>query len=443
MRSPDLATALQQHVSPELVLSGASLDRYQIDGLRPSAAILAGSIDDVVSVLRFATDRGVAIAPWGGGTLSDLGNRSSRYDIALDLSRLDSILDYQPADQVVTVQAGITTGELNRQLSLHNQMLTLDPPQPEHATVGGALATNLQGPRRLRYGTARDFVLGCTCALADGSIVHAGGHVVKNVAGYDMNKLYIGALGTTGVIVEVSFRLFPLAAASRGLLATFAGFDAAHALGMAITNGHLGVSAVEILAPSTSERLLRGLVAAGAQQGWRVAVLMEGVEAAIERQADEVARLVEQIGGVSISPLEAIAQDELFRRLRDIGRGEQAPAAMIMRGSVLPSELPSVVGALGTIVAESDVDLVISAGAGSFRLCWPSQPTAPLELIAGLRRLCGQYSGNLVVERCPPEMKDLCEVWGVAGGDVALMRDLKAKFDPNGILNPGRFIGGL
>lgn len=443
MRSPTLATALQQHVAPDLVLSGDALARYQIDGLRPSAVVLAGSIDHIVAVLRFAKERGAAIAPWGGGTLSDLGNRPNRCDIALDVSGLKSILAYEPADQVVTVQAGITIGELNQQLSLHHQMLTLDSPLPERATVGGALSTNLQGPRRMRYGTARDFVIGLTCVLADGSIVHAGGRVVKNVAGYDMNKLYIGALGTAGVIVEASFRLFPLPAASRGLLVTFADFGAAHALAMAIINGHLGVSAVEILAPSTSERLLKELGVSHTQEGWRVAVLMEGIEAAVERQTNDVTRLAEEIGAVRISSLESIAQDEMFGRLRDIGRSESAPAAMIVRGGVLPSELPSVVTTLGAIVADSDLQLVISAGAGSFRLCWPSTPTAPLELIDALRRLCDQFSGSLVVERCPPETKELREVWGIAGGDVALMRELKAKFDPNGILNPGRFIGGL
>jgi glycolate oxidase FAD binding subunit len=439
LASTELAVELGRLLSPDRVLTGAALDAYAVDGLRPSFALQPEAISEVSAVLHFANERGLAVAPSGGGTEMGLGNKPARYDLALDLRRLNTVIDFSPEDLVVTTQAGISVAALNKTLEARGQFLALDVPQPELATIGGALSANITGPRRLRYGTARDLVIGLTCVLANGETVHSGGRVVKNVAGYDLNKLYLGALGTLGVIVEATFKLHPLPAATTILTARFPSCETAHAAALAAVNSNLSPAAVELCDPGLAQFWLDR----DEGSGWLLALLASGLPAAVVRQRQELAELARAAGAISITEEEPEAGAALFRRIRDCGRGPQRAAAMLLRCAVRPNDIAGAIAQLQALPDARSAGILASTGAGVIRLFWAEPPDSAAPLVAAARAALAPWSGAVTVERCPVEAKDAIEIWGISGPDVALMRDLKAAFDANGILNPGRFVDRL
>src|SRR5215216_374284 len=255
MTTAELAEALQAVAPAALVLSGGGVDGYEVDGVRPEAVVRVASADDVGAVMRLASSQRLAVIARGGGTMVDLGNPPRRMDVVLDVTRLNRIVEYHPQDLTVTVEAGVTIGELQRTLGEHGQMLALDPPLEERATVGGVLATNAWGPRR--HGTARDLVIGSRAVLADGSRIRAGGKVVKNVAGYDLNKLLIGSLGTLAVITEATFKLAPRPAGFGMLVAAFPRLEEAHAAAVAINRARVQPLSLDLIGPPAARRLTR------------------------------------------------------------------------------------------------------------------------------------------------------------------------------------------
>src|SRR6185295_5876810 len=183
---------------------------FDVDGVRPGYVCTPGSVDEVSEAIEAASQIVASVIPWGGGTRMTLGFPPRAGSLVLQTERLNEIVEYEPADLTVTVQAGMRLAALQARLGAEGQMLALDPAAADRATIGGLIAANASGPLRLVYGTARDLVIGTRVVNADGVISKAGGRVVKNVAGYDLNKLYVGSLGTVGVVVELSFKLHPL-----------------------------------------------------------------------------------------------------------------------------------------------------------------------------------------------------------------------------------------
>ncbi len=182
----------------------------QIDDLGPLAAVRPQTVAEVGDLVRRAAAEGQALYPLGGRTMIGVGLPPTRPGISVDLRSLARVIDYPARDMTITVQAGITVAELQARLATENQRLPIDVPRPEQATLGGVLAVNVSGPRRYGFGTLRDYVIGISTINDEGQEVKAGGRVVKNVAGYDLCKLHIGALGTLGIITQVTLKLRPL-----------------------------------------------------------------------------------------------------------------------------------------------------------------------------------------------------------------------------------------
>ena len=210
-----------------------------VEAVQPTGVIAPGTAQEVAQVLRYCNSAGLTIIPRGGGTQLGLGNRPSRADFILSLERLNRVIEHAWGDMTVTVEAGCTIDKLQGVLREHGQQLAADPMQPERATVGGVLATAESGTLRIRYGAIRDLVLGVEMALPDGSVIKAGGKVVKNVAGYDLTKLAIGSLGTLGVITRAVFRLHPVPVATASYVATLPTASEASKLVLAILDSHL------------------------------------------------------------------------------------------------------------------------------------------------------------------------------------------------------------
>jgi glycolate oxidase FAD binding subunit len=411
----ELADRLHEALSPDS-LSVPSAE-YAVDGLLPSLVVAPKTIEDVARALAIANDCGAAVIPRGGGSQMALGMPPLRYDLALDLRGLDEVVEFEPADLTVTVQAGMRLRELQRRLAERGQWLPLDPPLSPDATIGGMLATNVSGPGRIAYGTARDLVIGMVVATAEGQVVKSGGRVVKNVAGYDMAKMHIGALGTLGVIVQVAFKIAPRPAAERSLVIEGGEVDAL--LRLAFETRDAGLPATGIVMRDD-----------GHQPDLKLR--FAGNAASVDRSCREASLLAHRfslrVDGVESEPSTlAEAADQATER------------ALTLRMSCRPSEIGDFLRTsrtLGGVLVSYP-----TAGVAFMRLDEAASETEGR--IARLRAEIEASGGALVLESAPPEIKREIGVWGSARADFVLMRRLKEQMDPNAILNPGRFLGGL
>ena len=405
-----LSRTLQDRI-PSLDVRDATLE-HAIDGLQPALIVSPSSQTDVAAVLGIANNLGAAIAPRGGGTQTSLGATPERYSVALDLTNLDALVEHEPADLTVTVEAGMRLSKLQRLLGAHGQWLPLDPSLPDGATIGGILATNASGPARIRYGSARDLVIGMTVALANGDLVKSGGRVVKNVAGYDMAKLHIGALGSLGVITQASFKVAPLPVDE-----AFVAID-----GPLAQLTQLADEVIEARLP------LLGLVLTrqGSATDWTLAARTGGGEAAVERSQHEISRLA-AASGLSDAPITG----SVWRLITQISGDVRA------RATVPPTHLRDALDA----IEPTEANVSALPGIGVATGAWPSTPDA--KTLAALRAHCEAAGGALILERAPVELKREAGVWGATRSDFPLMQRLKQEFDPNRVLNPGRFIGGI
>src|SRR5688500_7991157 len=265
-----------------------------VDGQVPALRCEPTSADELAAVVRLANEQKAGVLPRGGGTRMHLGYPPRSADLLLSTRGLNRIVEYEPADLTVTVEAGIGLAELQSRLGQHGQLLALDPPSAANATIGGIVASNASGPLRLRYGSARDLVIGTRVANADGTLTKAGGRVVKNVAGYDLNKLYTGSLGTVGVIVELSFKLHPLPQQEATVVAIFPNPELEAEVSATVLRSPLGPTAIEIVNGRAAATIAGGLsVPTG---GCAMFVLVGGFDKAVGRVADEIAALSSERG---------------------------------------------------------------------------------------------------------------------------------------------------
>ena len=425
------------------VVEEAPGSAYEIDGMHPSFAARPNDIEGVSEAMRFAHEQGLAVVPWGGGTRMALGNVPDRYDLALDMTGINRMVDHTPGDLTATAGAGMTIAALQESLGHHGQVLAVDPPLPERATLGGTMAVGWSGPFKWQFGSIRDGVIGMRVVQADGTVTKSGGQVVKNVSGFDMARLHIGALGTLGVIVEVSLKLTPRPRDSVTLLA---GSDRA----APCIEAALGVFSSGMMPLAVA--VFDGQTAAATDMAkkvgpWNLVVLLGGRPRTIERQSTETRSIVE---GVGVGPPETLGADEgapLWRAMSDFGWGETS-SALGIRASVLPSGVAPLVEGLARLEVSEGVKPAIVAhpAHGTVIASWPMDCEADpstLEIVDRARALAAESGGHMVVERAQLAVKSEMDVWGGIGGPDHVARGLKSQYDPSGILNPGRFAGRL
>ncbi len=452
MATPSLREALARIAGPEALASAEQLPLYSVDGVVPEAAVAPRSVEQVLSVVRLAAESRSAIVPRGGGTVIGAGMPPERHDIALETRSLDKLIFHEPADLVACAEAGMTLETLNKELAKHGQMLPLDVPNPGRATLGGVLAANTSGPRRGGYGTARDRVIGLKVVDPSGTLVKGGGRVVKNVAGYDLPKLFIGAHGTLGVIVETALKLSPLPAKTATVVGAFGKVGQALEAGLAVLDKGLRPQALSLL-NGTAYRLgaKHAQMPSISDRDYFLAVEVTGVLPVVERQQTTVQRTITEAGGKAVIADDSIQQEGFWRAIVDTGRTAQHPATMITRFACRWEAIEKLV--LGhEAQAESNgfeaaIEVYLGVGVGR-SAWWADQRGEPDEVklaaIVGILRKAGEISGGpFVVEVAPVGVKERVDVWGPAGGGFEVMRRLKASLDPDEIMSPGRFLGGL
>jgi glycolate oxidase FAD binding subunit len=440
--TPTLLDSLASRLPAGRILTGEQVDGYEVDGLRPTVVVLPESIEEVSTVLAAAGQQRAAVVPWGTGTAMALGNLPRAYDVALVTNRLSRILEYEPADLTLTVQTGIAMKDLASELERNGQFLPLDA--PPNATLGGVLATGSFGPWRHAYGPARDWVLGVRIVHADGRVTKAGGRVVKNVAGYDMTKLYLGSLGTLGVTVEASLKVTPRPTVQETWAAVCP--SSLQAVRLAIDAGSRGLrlGRLTVAGPLGPDGPLPTLGVDG--RGYAVLAQALGTQAAVDRSLRELDTLASDHGLAASARFgEASAAWDAVRALATPVIAEDV---LLIRG-VLPSSriLPWLERTAG-LAAKTSLTPALAAhvGAGCVFSRWHGPGLGGERgrgLLAALAESAVGLGGAAIVEGCAVELKHHVDVWGRPRGDFALMRRLKEQFDPHGTLNPGRFLGRL
>ena len=442
---PDaLLQKLRTTVGAANVLTGVELSPYVVEGRTPEAAVFPGSIEEVAAVMALASEVGTPVTPWGGGTAASVGMPAGRTGLVIGLRRLARLLDHEPGDLTATVEAGMTVQAFQTALGSRGQWLSLDPADAERATVGGVLATNACGPRRHLYGTARDVLIGVTVVTADGAIVKGGGKVVKNVAGYDLPKLFIGSYGTLGVIVEATVKLRPLPEQEELVSVRFDRLKDAGSAVKAVAASDLIPNAVELLDGAGASGA--GLAAGSPTPGAVLVVGFDGVREQVDWQRAELARLTGPLGGRDPRLLDAAA----WTRLPTAAREAFSTTAAVMTLVVLPSQVAEIMeqgagiargrGLQSAWAAHAGVGVVRGALASEPA---PKDPAALAVVLAEWREMARAGGGYANLEGAPLAIKSQIPVWDDPGAAGRIMERIKAQLDPRNILNPGRFVAGI
>jgi glycolate oxidase FAD binding subunit len=446
-----LVQRLKDLLGQEHVVAGPAASSYAVDGTAPRAVVLPGSVEQVSAIMALASAEGLKVVPRGSGTKMALGGIPERVDLVLVLSRLSGLVEHEPGDMTATFQAGTRLKDAQSVLGRHGQFIALDPAYADLATLGGILATNSSGPRRLRYGASRDLLIASRVVHADGKVTKGGAKVVKNVTGYDVNKLYIGSLGTLGIIVEATFRLHPVPPVEKTCLAPLDSIDVAKAVVARILDSPVVPSAVELLNPEAARRIAEqaGLPWPPGRYGLAVAIGSVRSEA-VDAQLEAVRRLCRETGIPEAHVLDGGVHHDFWRATRDfaLGNGHR----VVLKASVLLTQVAEAVKRGEEVATEHGMLLgvVSEAASGIIRYHLAGDAASPerfepgvAEAVTRLRAFTQEAEGNLIILEAPTEIKRRVDVWGLPGAAGPLMQRPKAEFDPQRVLNPGRFVGGI
>ncbi len=400
-----------------------------IDGIVPRHLIAPADAQAVADTLVTAASEGRAVAPVGGGTALGLGNVPQRLDVALSTVNLAGVFEYEPTDLVISVGAGIRFGDLQAILAEHGQTLPVETPHPSHATVGGLLATALSGPRRLGSGTLRDLLIGISVAHPSGTVTKSGGMVVKNVTGFDLPRIYHGSLGTLGVIVSANFKVLPLPRSEATVIAPYTSAEAALDSASRVYRSALQPVALEV-----------GRI----DEEWLVAARLEGREQSVRVAAQEVETL---LGGhvERFTDQESARWWETYLAPQGIHMGGDRSDVLI-RCAVRPRETARLVAAFSQVAGERGFAisyLACSVWLGTVVVRGSFFEGGTRDALQGLQERLLAVADHVTILHAPPDWKQGLDIWGRPPETLDVMRALKEQFDPQRVLNPGRFAGGI
>ena len=412
-----------------------------IDGFGPMPVSQPNSVAELAQYVRTAATEAMAVYPLGGRTMLGIGQSPAQPGLGIDTRNLNQVIDYPARDMTITVQAGIAVGRLQAVLTPENQRLPIDVPAAAKATLGGILATNASGPRRLGYGTLRDYVLGISAVNDEGHEIKAGGRVVKNVAGYDLCKLIVGSLGTLGIITQVTLKLRPLAEENALITLGCNKDELEPVLGILYQSRTCPVC-LELLNAAAARKVFSEARLPAPEAPWILIVGFESNAQAMEWQVQQLVREVK--GKCTLDARLGWTATALWQALADF----PAPlaGASSSRLTFKANMLSSGTASFCTQVDAMPERPMIQAHAGNAIVVGhvaTENKEHAARLTQSLRSLATPYHGSVVVQDCPPEWKKAVNVWGPPRPDVALMREVKNKLDPRNLFNPGRFVDGI
>lgn len=453
--SATVTSSLPEEISAALGTGNqksGELARYASDEITPAAIVEPEDASAAAAILKLASERDWAVMPVGGFSRGAVGNIPERCDIALRTSKMNSVLQYDPGDLTISVEGGVKLVELERTLSEHNQSLPIHPTSPEQ-TVGGLLATGLQGPMQ-HWAAVRDFCIGVSFVTGDGKPAKAGGRVVKNVAGYDLMKLLIGSYGTLALITSANLRVYPRPKQTRTFVMDFAKREEVLAMRDRIVCSSLAPLCFEIASPRSLEYLESVPMEVrdpdryapespiAAETHWRLVLRAAGSDAVLARYARELGSAVTRM-------VEAEEETALWSRFAGFGEGVlgRYRNSMLLQVSTTISDTAATISAIESAALDNNL---LPAFVGRAGLVVLSVAMVPLSVdppsamqyayAASALRAELPAGSTAIVLRCPTEAKRHFDVWGSPSSDLVCMRAVKRAMDPKNILNRGRFV---
>jgi len=403
------------HVSEQPELS--------IDGLNPGLVARPASAEEVLACMRVCSESDAAVVPAGQMTWLECGNPLRRIDVVLSLDRMERIIEYSPPDLTATVEAGVTLSAFNSLAVLQRQWLPLDPPGFGRASLGAVAACNSSGAFRLGFGAPRDYIIGLRLVHADGTESKSGGKVVKNVAGYDMNKLYAGSYGTLAIITELTFKLRPLPDHSSTILITSQNREALFDLAKRVLVSELQPASVVL-----TRRLSDSPESSWPDDGLLIRVTDS--EASVEHQVNWVLQsLDENYKGIVLREEQA---DDAWRHIAHFD-SQAIRVRLSVPLSAVQSEFEK------AFRAHPDCAATVDIGTGIIRISFDAEGGSAVDQIKRIRASAAGATGTLTIEKAPVEVRRSADAWGTVGSTVEIMRAIKTRFDRQSLLNPGKF----
>jgi glycolate oxidase FAD binding subunit len=411
------------------------------DGCESMPLLRPTTVADMAPIVQQAAAEKTALFPLGGRTQLHLGClprvAAGRKSQAVETLALDQVIDYPARDMTITVQAGITIARLQQILAPENQALPIDVPHADRATLGGILATNTSGSRRLGYGTLRDYLLGFSAINDQGEEFKAGGRVVKNVAGYDLCKLMVGSFGTLGIITQATLKLKPLPEERAGMILGCETENLENVLNR-LHGSRTRPVCQDLLNRDAARVLFQKAGLEAPSSSWIILVGFEGTGEAVHWQVQQLVREVGDLGldGTLQARIGCTAHT-LCQALVEFPVLEGA--VLSLKANLLPSgaaEFCRLAGAEALLQVHAGNGIVLGHYLGDL----PQERAT--RIVNTWREQAGKFQGSVVVTRCPPALQSPAFVWGPGRGDAWLMRAVKEKFDPRRLFNPGRFVEG-
>lgn len=399
----------------------------------PSSIVYPATAEELKDVIHCADNHHWRVLPCGCGTKLGWGGVGKQVDLIVSTERLNRVIEHAVGDLTVTVEAGVKLADLQEILLKTNQFLPLDPAYPQAATLGGIIATADSGSLRHRYGGVRDMLLGISFVRCDGQLAKAGGRVVKNVAGYDLMKLFTGSYGTLGVLTAMTLRVYPVPEAS-GTVVLLGGVEEIATATQTLLASALTPTVVDLL----STQLITQL---GLGQGMGLMVRFQSVTESVQQQSSRLLAVGQTLGGLKGTLYSGTDEHQLWQSLsKQIWKIPQQPA-IICKIGVLPIASATTLTQLDSLISSPGLGLIhAGSGLGVLRLD-PSMVTP--QQILEMRRHCQSQNGFLTVLEAPIAVKQQLDVWGYSGNALNLMRQIKQQFDPKNILSPHSFVGGI
>lgn len=430
-----LKDQLRHIVGASGILSDNQVSGYTIDDIKPKAVVVPTSVMEIQDVLSLAAEKNLSVIPAGSGSKLGIGNIASKADLVLSTTHLNSVIEYEPADLTVTVEAGMRLADLQKELSVNRQFLPMNPPYADRCTIGGIVSSNSSGPLRMQYGTSRNLVLGMKVVLANGKIVKCGGKVVKNVAGYDLNRLYIGSYGTLGIITEVSLKLSPLPAQQSILTAEFETIEEAVNAGINVVRSQILPSFVILWTKPIGKQF--------SSDTPTLLLSFGGDVETVTWQHNTTQSELQQNGALSVQIIDDQYLESINHEIQEYSAVNKEHDTIVIRIQLKRTDLIDFIREGQNITS----DLMIQLGNGVLYMKIPVDREMDYKSLSDslqqLRQKVMNVKGNLIIEKAPPDLKRLIDIWGQIGHTLNLMKKLKACYDNENTLNPGRYVSSI
>ena len=455
------------------------LAQYAVDHIEPQVVIFPKNTQAVSEIVKYANQKNLALVPWGAGTKMSMGNPPQRLDLVVCTSRMNHMIDVDTANLTLTVEAGVKFRDIQARLATEEDrcylpledlttaagelicsdrehkgsFLPIDPPFSDRATIGGIIAGNSSGPRRLLYTNPRDIIIGVRFVAPTGNIVGMGGKTVKNVSGYDISKLMVGSIGTLGILCDMTFRLLPLPEKMETLLLSFDTFTDATRFTDRIFDTQLLPAAVEVM----NHRAFLYLEPNGLPDcktgAYVVAIALEAYDEAVARMNREMQAIASECGAIDKLTLKEDKHGRFWLKVSNLALSVAHRFACVITAklSYPISEWKGICESVESTLLADNIEHTLLAHAGT-GVCQINlllnhgdvvRVDQAIEDLDRLLSRCREAGGNLVIQSAPVDFKQRLRMWGQEGPDLVAIKRVKAHLDPSGIMSPGRFVGGV